>query len=402
MKISTAAIGGILTLRYNPANRPLIPKLTWKDFTQKPSENQAEYIEKRLTRTISEYLKKSRQKKVSIALSGGMDSALVLLMLRQSAPDIDIEAISVKFADSFDESVIAEKIARKVDADHNVVYIENYLEELPKAISIIKEPFWDIHWYHVAKKAKSISKVLVSGDGGDELFGGYTFRYRKFLSTVRSNFSPTEKVKLYLECHERDWVPDQEKIFGSRVKFSWNNIYNLLKAYFDNPLQPIAQVFLADFNGKLLYNWIPLYSKIHKYFGINSLSPILSKEMISHSTHLAYKLKYNYKNDQGKILFRKILSKYKMSPLVSNEKRGFSINTLNLWRSHGYRLCDYYLSDARIVKENLINRDWIRVHISKRYELDVRYVNKFLGLLALEIWFRLFVTKEIKPNTLLN
>ena len=83
-------------------------------------------------------------------------------------------------------------------------------------------------------------------------------------------------------------------------------------------------------------------------------------------------------------------------------KQGFSVNTTNLLNSHGRELCDYYLSDARIVKEGWINKEWINKNIKKLDKNpDVRYVNKFLGLLAFEIWFRLFVTREIKPTTTL-
>jgi asparagine synthase (glutamine-hydrolysing) len=401
-QIKTASIKNILTLRYDSTQKTLLPKLTWKDFLEKPVTTPVIHIEKTIRNTIKKNFGNSKLK-VSIALSGGIDSTLILSLLRKTCPHLSIDAISVKFADSVDESVNAAKIAERFEADHHVIYIENYLKELPKAISIIKLPFWDLHWYHVVKKAKSLSKTLVSGDGGDELFGGYTFRYKKFLSLIKSDFSPTEKVKAYLKCHERDWVPDQEDLFGKKAHFSWNEIYENLKPYFDNSLLPIAQVFLADFNGKLLYNWTPLNTKIHKHFGVRSIAPILSQELIFYATHLPYKLKYDSQRDLGKILLRKILQKYVSDTIMFQTKHGFSVNTTNLLNSHGRELCDYYLSDARIIKEGWIKKEWITKHIKKLdKDQDVRYVNKFLGLLAFEIWFRLFITKEIKPNDTLG
>ena len=96
---------------------------------------------------------------------------------------------------------------------------ENFLIELPKAISITKQPFWDLHWYHIVKKAKTQNNYLISGDGGDELFGGYIFRYKKYLTLIDHKSSPIQRIKAYLECHNRDWVKDQEKIFGKNMNF---------------------------------------------------------------------------------------------------------------------------------------------------------------------------------------
>ena len=396
--VNSSTIKNILTLRYNPTKKTLVTGSTWEDFVEKKVSNPTDFIEKSIQNTIKNELGNS--KKVSIALSGGIDSTLILAMLRKTLPDAYIEAISFKFADSTDESTKAAKIAKKFEANHHIVYIENYLRELPKAISITELPFWDLHWYYVVKKAKSLSNFLISGDGGDELFGGYIFRYEKFLSLINPNSLPIEKVKAYLQCHERDWVPDQEHLFGKKARFSWNEIYNMLIPYFDNSLPPLAQVFLADFNGKLLHNWIPLNTKFHNYFRVKLVAPILSPDLIAYATHLPYNLKYDQQKDIGKIVLRKILAKYVRNDMITRRKHGFSVNTVNLLNSHGLELCDQYLTDARITKYKIINQSWINQHIKElRSKPDVKYVNKFLGLLALEIWFRLFVTKEIKQNT---
>jgi len=400
-KIKPESITNILTLRYDPSIKPNLPKKVWSDLKPSIQKPSIEFIEKSIKGTIRKQLDNSSVKKICIALSGGIDSALILTLIKKTLPDIQVDAISVKFANSVDETESASKIAAELEVDHHIIYIENYLRELPKAISIIKLPFWDLHWYHVVKKSQSLSKHLASGDGGDELFGGYTFRYKKFLSLTNTNSTPLEKVKAYLSCHERDRVPDQEKLFGKKSKFSWESIYERLITYFDNPLSTIEQVFLADYNGKLLYNFNPINTKILNYFDAESISPLLSEDMISYALGIPFQYKYDKTKDIGKLSLRKLLSKYNIDKLVPNEKLGFNVNTLNLWKSFGQSICQEYLMDSEITKDGWINKDWISKYIHKT-DLDVRYVNKFFGLLAFEVWYRLFVTKDMSANTTLN
>jgi len=396
----SSIIKEVLSLRYCPSLENIEKKFVSNDFLPKEKLNYLEYIEKSISLEIE---KKVKDNHTSLALSGGVDSTLMMAILRKTKPDIKIDAISVKFADSVDETGIAGNIANKFNANHHIISIENFLEYLPKAIGITKLPFWDTHWFHIVKTASEFSTSLVSGDGGDELFGGYTFRYQKFLSNFNSNMSPLDRVKLYLECHERDWVPDQTKLFQSKANFSWDKIYSKIIPYFDNSLSPIDQIFLADINGKLLYNWIPLNSSFHSFFNIKSITPILSKQLIQYAPHLKNSIKYDQKTNVGKLPLRKILSQHISSELITPNKQGFSVNTINLWNSHGKEICNYYLDNARIVKDKWINEEWIKKHLKKLDEkVDVRYVNKFLGLLAFEIWYRIFITKEMNSETKLS
>ncbi len=397
---NSSIIKEVLSLRYCPSLQINKNKFVANDFSPEEKLNYLQYIENSIS---SEIKKEVTEQHISIALSGGVDSTLVMALLRKTMPDIKIDAISLKFADSIDETGIAANIANEFNADHHIISIENFLEELPKAISIIKMPFWDTHWFHMVKTATKFSTTLVSGDGGDELFGGYTFRYKKFLTNFNSNMTPLDKTKLYLECHERDWVPDQMELFGSKANFSWDEIYSKIIPYFDNSLSPLDQVFLADINGKLLYNWIPLNSSFHKFFNLKPITPILSKELMKYAPHLKNSIKYNGNNNIGKIPLREILSKYISPKLITPNKQGFSVNTINLWNSHGKKICEYYLDNARIVKDGWINGEWIKKYFKKLDEKpDVRYVNKFLGLLAFEIWYRIFVTKEMNPEIKLS
>jgi asparagine synthase (glutamine-hydrolysing) len=401
VEISSSSITNILTLRYDPSINPNLPKKTWKDFESTNGSPNLDFIENSILEEIETKLKSINSREASIAISGGVDSTLVLSLLRKTNPDLKINAVSMKFANSVDESSAASKIAEKYDAEHHIIHLENYLTELPKAISIVKLPFWDLHWYYVVKKSQVFSKILISGDGGDELFGGYTFRYKKFLSLTSKTSTPLEKVNVYLQCHERDRVTDQEKIFNKKCGFSWNYIYNILLPFFDNNLPRLEQVYLADYNGKLLYNFNPINSRLTDHFEMNSLIPLLNNKLLETAPHMASKYKYDIGNEIGKVPLRAILAKNNAESLITKEKLGFSVNTINLWKSYGHDLCKEFLDNSRAVKDGWINNDWIRKHIDNS-DLDVKYINKFLGLLALEIWFRIFVTKEMNGQESLS
>ena len=150
-KVKPDSLTNILTLRYDPSIKPNLPQKVWSDLKPSIQKPSIEFIEDTIQETIKKQLSVSSVKKICIALSGGIDSTLILTLIKKAVPDIQVHAISVKFANSIDETESAARIATELGADHHVIHIENYLRELPKAISIIKLPFWDLHWYHVVK-----------------------------------------------------------------------------------------------------------------------------------------------------------------------------------------------------------------------------------------------------------
>jgi len=377
--------------------RSLSPKLLPENFYGKQIDGSPEeFVEKSIREKISKEIG-TNTGKIGISLSSGIDSTLILALLREEYPSNEIESVSVKFSESTDETNASKKISEKFQTNHHILEIDNFLEELPNAISIVKQPFWDLHWYYLVKKMKNFTNVFLSGDGGDELFGGYTFRYKKFLKLTNENSTTNEKIIAYLNCHERDWVPDQESVFYKENQFSWNDIYKILEPYFDNTLPRLTQVFLADYNGKLIHNMQPLYKSIHDYFSIRNITPIQNEELIQFSCLLRNDQKYDFKSNQGKIILVNLLEKYNLKYLTSLQKQGFSVNTANLWNSYGKKIFLHYFDKSRLIEDKIINSDWIEKYISKN-NLDTRYINKFLGILALEIWYRLLITKEMNEN----
>lgn len=389
-------IRNILTLRYDPTIeiKSPIPQI---DINQIESRNGAypspEDIELELRSNIRKNITGLNPKKISLALSTGVDSNLMLSLIRDEYPKLDIKCISVSF-DETSEANYAKKIAESLGTDFYNVTVDNPLKDLPLLISIIQEPRWNLYQYYFIEKSKHFSDVLFTGDGGDELFGGYTFRYNKFLSLLNHSHDWKQRVSSYLDCHERDWIPDQEKIFGETVRFDWHSVYSLLRKYFDNKLEPLDQVFLADYHGKLIYDFIPTNDKFFNYFGVTGFSPLLDRKIISMAFKIPASAKFNDKTNVGKIPLRKILSTLKGSN-VSDTKIGFGMDLKYLWSTSAKEIVIATLSNASIFRDKIISGDFYN-HMIKIIEetQNVRYISKMLQLLSLEIWYKMFITFE--------
>ena len=90
-----------------------------------------------------------------------------------------------------------------------------------------------------------------------------------------------------------------------------------------------------------------------------------------------------------------------ISNLVMQEKLGFSVNTKSLWKNFGKKIFNYYFEDSRVINNEIISKDWI-LKYSNQEEPDIRNINKLLGILALEIWYRIFISKEMKTDIKLS
>ena len=154
--LSSDKISNILTLRYDPNIQSTLKPINWKDFLPKKNVDKI-LIKDNLQKSIKKNL--ISKSNLSIALSGGVDSTLLLSLTKEILPDIPITAITITFPHSEDESISASNIAQNFDIDHKIIHIENFLKELPAAIGILKEPYWDVmNWYYLVKNSKSTYK----------------------------------------------------------------------------------------------------------------------------------------------------------------------------------------------------------------------------------------------------
>jgi asparagine synthase (glutamine-hydrolysing) len=154
---------------------------------------------------------------------------------------------------------------------------------------------------------------------------------------------------------------------------------------------------LADFNGKLLFDFIPTGKAISNYYDIQSVPIFLEKSLMNFALKLPLVQKYDEKTITGKLILRKIAKRLGVKHI--DEKKGFSPSLLFDWQKNGKEICQSFLLNkkSQIYQKNLINYDWIVKAFDKvEFDGDIRYLNRLISILALDIWVKIFVTNELK------
>lgn len=128
---------------------------------------------------------------IAAQLSGGIDSSLLVALLQRQMSE-RLKTFHVRFADAeFDESAYAQEVANHLGTDHQEIIIENGAAEFDLIETVIDQfdqPFGDssaIPTYLVSREIRKHVKVVLGGDGGDEMFGGYPrFRFADWARTA--------------------------------------------------------------------------------------------------------------------------------------------------------------------------------------------------------------------------
>lgn len=361
-------------------------------------------------------------------LSGGVDSALITALI-QSQSNIKFDSYTISFGEKeFDEGPAARKIADYIGTNHNEIKISEaeLLNIVPQLSQIYCEPFADesqIPTVLVSEMAAKEVKVILSGDGGDELFGGYNRhiasssmeKIRKVISAKAiKRFSPLFTARV------RHFLQRILKQFGYQINFG--QLYRLVNAFgaegdlqvYQNLLKyddfgtygnydympPYVEVFSKEFKGLSLSESIMAYdqmfylpdnilAKVDRASMSSSLEtrvPFLDHRLVEFSWEL--KVEDKIAGGVGKTILRDLLYKYVPRKLFSNNKLGFDVPLCDWLRgplkdwSHALIYDNPHIG---IVDVDLAKKLWV-CHVEKK-EDRAKELWKILMLLSwLKAW----------------
>ena len=297
-------------------------------------------------------------------LSGGVDSSIISYYMQKNSHK-RIETFTIGYNEKeYSESESAKKISKYLNSNHNELIINatDIMNIIPTLGDIYSEPFADssqIPTFLLSKFASNKVKVVLTGDGADELFGGYNRHiYAKtFYPLIKS--SPVIFKKLFLNIikiiknnlnkpilKKNLHIINYENIDKIQSILESNNYLDLYNSFISNSFDQnkVNNEYLTinESSDDLTFNLILLLDQMHylpndilcksdrasMYSSIESRSPFLNKNIINFANSLNANHKVNYFSN--KVILRKLMKNFYPDNLIKKEKKGFSI-PINLW-----------------------------------------------------------------------
>ncbi len=307
---------------------------------------------------------------IGVLLSGGIDSSLIAAYLKKFSKGV-VKSFTIGFEDGeYDESPYASAIARNLNLEHNHINCtrNDVIEILPKLSRIFDEPFGDISAIPtilVSNFASKSIKVVLSGDGGDELFGGYS-RYkfvkshlyllkiplfiRRAIIYVFSLVGHDNIRKILSILLKNKYTNIDDKYFKLRqvlIAKNINDLCNSCTTHVDNSvinkftktksimgsqlvnLKLTKNEIVTKFGILDLLTYLPgdIMQKVDRgsmSTGLEAREPLLDQDLLAFSFTIPEEYKITNKGDTKHIL-KRLLNNYISSDLIDRPKSGFSV-----------------------------------------------------------------------------
>lgn len=341
---------------------------------------------------------------VTVMMSGGIDSTLIASKSKSFNKDIYTYTVSYKFSEEEVKNALVAAKHFGVAHDVKKVTDEEILEQLKENIQHFEEPYSSLEvLINAAKYAHDKGlKVVLSGNGADELFGGYshTLKLNKWLLMRNFNFiTPfivtkgafSDKVKNYFSQNfmfdffrqsQTGMRPaEAQEIIRPEI---YKNISTNLSGYHLSESKDYSGYFEYDMKYSLSSHHVFRDDLSAMKYGIEFRYPYLSNSLIDYVALLPENIRFTGK--QNKPLLRKTAEKYLPEEILKMPKRGFSF-PLNYYLKNEQKMRDFVIENL----ESLKKRNFFKAEVIDEWwnglGKDYDFV-KIWQLVTFELWYQ--------------
>lgn len=360
-------------------------------------------------------------------LSGGIDSSVMVAAMAGCSPE-PVKTFSIGFRESsYNELPFARAVSRKYGTEHHEFILEaDALELTEKLIRHLDEPFGDFSifpTYLVSRMARKFVKVSLSGDGGDELFGGYdTYRAqlfdrrfyhrlpgvlkKKLIEKIVMDLRPTEKKKGWINSSRRyvqgtllpeelghvRWMvfleqAEREALFLREIYESMHSDpYDFIRPHRVSAADAgeVNRAGFVDVNTYLVDNILVKVDRMSMAASLEARVPYLDHRIVEFAFRLPPHLKM--RGFDTKVLLKKAFRSSLPPEVQKRGKQGFSIPIKNWIRSELKPMMLDLLSESRLRRQGLFNAAFIQKIIGEHLSGSWDHSHKLWALMVFQQW----------------
>lgn len=408
-----------------------IPGYSEKDYEEHFTDLMSNAVKKRMISDVP----------IGVYLSGGVDSSVVAAYMQRYS-NMPIKTFSHGFDQQTDELKYARMVAKYLNTEHHEVFIkEDDLSLLENIIYHMEMPIGNsdiVGFYLLAQMARRHVKVILAGEGSDELFGSYVHQKTLYMGSRFKKYIPypilyciSRVIKTVplsvlnrffsypgysLDNESKNKIADYFSARGiSEEYFSLNSLFNerqkseLYTKEFRNlllhslsPKETIAQILsdkeTTDILNRLILMkykyWLPTYhllkeDKISMAHSIEQRFPFLDYELVEFMAKVPVNMKM--RRSVTKYILRKTSKRLLPKEIVNRPKGPILVPINKCFDNKFNELIMEILSESRVKRRGLFNYSYVSRLIRMRKENPFLYDRQLFALLVIEIWMQVFI-----------
>ena len=336
-------------------------------------------------------------------LSGGVDSSTVVGLMSRHL-DSPVKTFCIGFDDpKYDESPFALSAAKRFKTDHTMHKVAaNLIELWPMATYHCDQPHGDVSFlptYKVAELAAEHVKMVLTGDGADELFAGYD-KYKNFFSRNK-NITDQAFRTLYLDNISLFNLDSRKQLFSDNIQVQMDSldVFSVLEPLYQKAqgMDLINQALYIDTMLLLPGNNLVKPDRMGMAVSIENRSPFLDYRMIEMAFSMPGELKL--KNGETKYLYKKAVAPLIGKELTYRKKQMFTVPVGDWFKTRLADLCDDLLKSEKTIARGIFNYDYVSQLLDNHRADRQNNTREIRAIMAVEIWFREVMDDKVEKTT---